>query len=308
MVAEVFLFLYGINFSFFTYKIMKELFSNSSVIAKLLVLLGISLISAVFFTVIFGLIAGTDISNAMTLRVLQSAQTIGAFLVPSFVLAYIYSTDSLQFLYLKKTTKGTNYLYVVLLTLAVIPLINLLGDLNSHLVLPEWLSGVETWMKATEQQTEELMLRMLNVETVNGLCLNILVIALLPAIGEELMFRGALMRIFQHWKNKHVAVWVAAIIFSAIHFQFYGFLPRMVLGACFGYMLLWTGSLLPAIVAHFLNNAVIIIVYYLNHNGFIGIDADSLGSGSTWWVGIISGAIALLLLVLMKKKQALSDE
>ena len=287
---------------------MKELFSNSSVIAKLLLLVGISLVSAVLFTMVFGLIAGTDMSNVMTLRTLQSAQTIGAFLIPPFVLAYIFSFDSLQFLYLKKTTKRINYLYVVLFMLAIIPLINLLGDLNSRLVLPEWLSGVEAWMKTTEQQAEELTLRMLNVETISGLCLNIIVIALLPAIGEELMFRGALMRIFQHWKSKHLAVWVAAIIFSAIHFQFYGFLPRVILGASFGYMLLWTGSLLPAIVAHFLNNAVIIIVHYLNHNGFINVDADSLGSGNTWWIGIMGGVIALSLLALMKKKQALSDE
>ena len=287
---------------------MKELFSNSSVIAKLLLLVGISLVSAVLFTMVFGLIAGTDMSNVMTLRMLQSAQTIGAFLIPPFVLAYIFSFDSLQFLYLKKTTKRINYLYVVLFMLAIIPLINLLGDLNSRLVLPEWLSGVEAWMKTTEQQAEELTLRMLNVETISGLCLNIIVIALLPAIGEELMFRGALVRIFQHWKSKHLAVWVAAIIFSAIHFQFYGFLPRVILGASFGYMLLWTGSLLPAIVAHFLNNAVIIIVHYLNHNGFINVDADSLGSGNTWWIGIMGGVIALSLLALMKKKQALSDE
>ena len=281
---------------------MKELFSNSSVIAKLLILLGISLISSVLFTMLFGLIVGVDMSNVMTLKILQSAQTIGMFLVPSFVLAYIYSTDSLQFLYLKKTVKSTNYLYIILFILAVIPFMTLLGDINSRLVFPEWLSGVEAWMKTAEQQTEEFTLRMLNVETVSGLCLNILVIALLPAIGEELMFRGALMRIFQNWKNKHVAVWVAAIIFSAIHFQFYGFLPRMLLGACFGYMLLWTGSLFPAIAAHFFNNTFIVVVHYLSYNGFINIEADNFGSGDTWWIGIISGAIALLLFVLMKRK------
>ena len=287
---------------------MKELFSNSSVIAKLLILLGVSLVSAVLFTVVFGLIVGMDMSNVMTLRTLQSAQTIGAFLIPPFILAYIYSTDSLRFLYLKKTTKKTSYLYVILFIVAAIPFFTLLGDLNSRLELPEWLSGVETWMKTTEQQTKELTLRMLNVETISGLCLNIIVIALLPAIGEELMFRGALMRIFQHWKNKHAAVWVAAIIFSAIHFQFYGFLPRMILGACFGYMVLWTGSLFPAIVAHFFNNAFIVIVYYLSNNGFISIEVDNFGSGDTWQIGMICGMVALLLFLLMKKKASIEAQ
>ena len=281
---------------------MKGRVEHSNIFAKLLLLLGFSLVCTVLLVAVARLIVGTDESDINVQRPLQAVQTVGLFMLPPFLLAYVCSTDTLRFLYLKKTTKTTNYLYVILFMLVAIPFVNFLSDINHRLVLPEWLSGLETWMKTSEQQAEDLTMRMSNTGTINGLLLNILVMALLPALGEELMFRGALLRIFQQWKNKHLAIWVAAAIFSAVHLQFYGFLPRMMLGACFGYMLLWTGSLWLPIVAHFVNNAFIVVVYFLNYRGFIDIDVE-FGAGNTWWVGVISGIVAGGLFWLMRRKK-----
>ena len=135
-----------------------------------------------------------------------------------------------------------------------------------------------------------------------------MVIAIIPAVGEELLFRGVIQKLFLKWNGKvHLSVWLTAFVFSAVHMQFLGFFPRLILGAVLGYMLVWSGSLWLPIVAHFTNNAFAVLLTY-----FIGMDkinpsVEKLGTegGS---VVLISGLGGLLLLYLLKdmpaKKQA----
>jgi len=106
---------------------------------------------------------------------------------------------------------------------------------------------------------------------------NLFMIALIPALGEEFLFRGVLQRIFGEWfKNPHLAVWLAAILFSLAHYQFLGFMPRIILGALFGYIFLWTGNIWMPILAHFVNNTVGVIYYYLFSQGKIGVDPQQI--------------------------------
>jgi hypothetical protein len=136
----------------------------------------------------------------------------------------------------------------------------------------------------------------LNVDTIGGLIVNLLLMALLPALAEELTFRGILQRLIgKKQEDKgivpHMAIWVTAIVFSAIHMQFYGFIPRMLMGALFGYVFVWTGSLWVPIVMHFVNNGMAVLVYYILSSKGVSIDtnyADTLGAGTTWWLGVIS--------------------
>jgi len=125
---------------------------------------------------------------------------------------------------------------------------------------------------------------------------------LLPAFGEELFFRSALQGLFSRTMNVKLAVWIAAIIFSAIHFQFYGFVPRMLLGAFFGYLLAWSENLWLPILAHFANNVLAVIFFYLKTNGYKVIDIDTIGIGSTLWLGIVSGLLAIVGLFLFQKR------
>ncbi len=98
-----------------------------------------------------------------------------------------------------------------------------------------------------------------------------------------------------------MGIWVSAILFSALHMQFYGFFPRMLLGAFFGYLLLWSGSLWLPIIAHFVNNCVAVIFYYLKFNGIKVVDIEIIGTGETLWLGILSGIVCVFLGYLIRK-------
>jgi hypothetical protein len=122
--------------------------------------------------------------------------------------------------------------------------------------------------------------KFMKVESISGLMFNIFMIAVLPALGEELMFRGVIQRIFTNWtKNYHWGIWITAFLFSAMHLQFYGFLPRMMLGAMFGYLLVWTGTMWVPILAHFVNNTMGVMGYFLINKGVITRDVEELGTG-----------------------------
>jgi len=99
---------------------------------------------------------------------------------------------------------------------------------------------------------------------------NIFMIAIVAAIGEELIFRGVIQKIFARWTgNIHLAIIITGFLFSLIHLQFYGFFPRWLLGVMFGYLMVWSGTLWLPIFAHFVNNAVAVLVSYLIHKGTI---------------------------------------
>ena len=138
---------------------------------------------------------------------------------------------------MERNVKPQLIFYTILIMFAVVPIINLLMVFNEQLHLPEGLSFIEEWMKESEAQAARLTEVFLVMDTPQELFYNLLIIAILPAIGEEFLFRGILQRLFHELtKNIHVTIFITAALFSAIHMQFYGFLPRMLLGVMFGYL------------------------------------------------------------------------
>jgi len=132
-----------------------------------------------------------------------------------------------------------------------------------------------------EDAAKVMIEKFMKVDSFGGLMFNIFMIAVLPALGEELMFRGVIQRIFSNWtKNYHWGIWITAFLFSAMHMQFYGFLPRMALGAMFGYLLVWTGTMWVPILAHFVNNLMGVLGYYLIDKGVISKDIEEWGTGT----------------------------
>lgn len=232
------------------------------------------------------------------LKYFQVLQSIGLFVVPPFILAYLYHGNVGQYLQINRSTTGSSYLLASVSLLLVIPLINFLGDLNSQMSFPEAFSGIETWMRNMEDAAELMVEKFMNVEHASGYLFNLFMIAVLPAIGEELMFRGVFQRIFTTMtRNSHWGIWITAFFFSAMHMQFYGFVPRMVLGAMFGYLLVWTGTMWVPILAHFVNNAMGVTGFFLINKGVISGEVEEWGKGPEQWPTVLISLVAVVALL-----------
>ena len=159
----------------------------------------------------------------------------------------------------------------MILLLLSMPMIEQLSLLNKGLTLPAAFEKLETLLRATEKGAETLTQLLVKYHSLPSFLLVFVVVAIIPAIGEEIVFRGIIQReLTEQWANKHMAIWVGGFIFSFIHFQFFGFIPRMLLGVLFGYCYLWTNTLWVPIAMHFTNNALTLIVSAFFNDTILG--------------------------------------
>ena len=249
------------------------------------------------------------------LKWVQLIQTAALFLLPPFLMAFLWAKQPLEWLKLKSETRGYG-LWAIFLMLMALPAINLVGYFNQQMSLPAFLEPLEQWMKTAEENAAHLTEQFLSVTTFDGLIINILLMALLPAVAEELTFRGVLQNLFEvkdeTLKKKgnrvHIAIWCSAILFSAIHMQFYGFLPRMLMGALFGYALVWTGSLWIPILMHFTNNAMAVILYFLAiRSGWDMNKVDTIGTNDTLWLGVVSLVLTIIGIYAFRRSTTMSN-
>lgn len=193
------------------------------------------------------------------------------------------------------------FVLMVLIVLSFIVVDSVIAIWNQNIDFPEWMQSFEKWARATEDQLSKFSEFVTRFDSFGDMILGLIVIALLPAIGEEIVFRGIIQRdLFRATNNMHVAIWTSAIIFSAFHLQFFGFVPRMLLGALFGYFYYWSDSLLIPILAHFVNNGLIVISLYLYQGGVIDVDMESEVAAP--WSAVISSAVVMTLLLFLLKK------
>ena len=247
-----------------------------------------------------------------SLKWLQFMQTTATFLLPPILCAWLWDEEHKPFRWLRMDVpvQWQNILLAVVIMICAVPGINLLADLNSRVELPKSLEFIEQILKSQEEAAAALTERFLQADNIGGLLLNIGLMALLPAFSEELSFRGTLQQIIskdQSGKEQstkvHLAIWITAFIFSAIHMQFYGFVPRMLLGAMFGYVFVWSGSLWVPITMHFVNNGLAVLVYYLmGESENTKNIADTLGAGDTWYLGVFSILITSLGLLIFYRR------
>ena len=304
----------------------KAIWADNTPYSKFLITVGIILVSAVFFTLLSTILAiafygvsmiqlqemMSDPSQPVTLTILKLVQTfsaIGTFIIPPFILAWLFSVRPLEYLSLDRSTQKNSLFLVAIIMVVATPLVNFLGETNAQMHFPEFLKGVEEWMRDSEKKAAELTKIFLDMKTPGDLFFNLFMIALLPAIGEELVFRGVVQKIFHQWsRNAHVAVWTTAILFSAMHMQFYGFLPRMLLGAMLGYMLVWSGSLWLPMLAHFINNGAAVVLTYLFQHNLSTINPDEVGTGSDFTGAGVSLALTVLLFVILYRRERTNRE
>ena len=268
-------------------------YTTSPLITKLVLIFVVAFTGLLLSSVTI-LLCANYLNNMVVMKWLQLIQTAFTFVLPAFLLAHFVG-QGVSYLKFTPIRSSLMWLGVILLMPLALPAVNWLKSLNDLVVLPHFMSGVELWMQQMEHQSELLTEKFLSVSSYSALALNLLVMAAIPALGEELFFRGILQTVLGEKLNRHLAVWITAFIFSAIHLQFYGFLPRFLLGAALGYLFLFSGSIWASIVAHFINNALAVVLFFLTFNGYLTFDMDALGTQNTWWLGFLSLTLVCLL-------------
>jgi len=300
--------------SFRTMKPFAQLmFALFVMVASVFIFMVVGMIVAIPFYGLASLMNGMSESSLNSpeginlLKYFQVIQSIGLFVAPPFAIGWLYHGNISEYLKINRSTKIQSYLLATVCLLAVIPLINFLGAINNQMSFPESLSGLETWMKTMEDAAKVMIEKFMEVNSVSGLMFNIFMIAVLPALGEELMFRGVIRQILTNWtKNYHWGIWITAFLFSAMHMQFYGFLPRMALGAMFGYLLVWTGTMWVPILAHFVNNLMGVLGYFLIGKGAISKDIEEWGTGTEQIPLVVISVltVGVLLFLIFRSEQA----
>lgn len=185
---------------------------------------------------------------------------------------------------------------VFLLMIAFMFANSIVIEWNMNLDLGQFSPTFEEWAQAKEAELKELTEYLTRFSSVTGLLVGLVVIAVLPAVGEELLFRGLVQPKLQKlFGNPHVAIWIAALLFSGIHLQFYGFFPRLLLGALFGYLFYWSGNLWYPIFAHFVNNGFTLVMLYLYQQQVTDIDMEATESVD-WPVAVAALVAGVFLL------------
>ena len=268
-----------------------------------LVILLISTLIGIALSAIFVFAGDTGI------KIGQGITSFFMFAVPPIVYYFITRKERpMQVLGFQKV-KSPWWFYILIgvaLMFVSLPVTNQLTAWNEGMSLGKSLTWLEDWIKSLEDTAKVTTEKMLNVNTIGGLLLNLVIVALIPAIGEEMTFRGVLQQaLTRKMKNPHVAIILSAAIFSFIHFQFYGFLPRMFLGILLGYMFYITGSLWTSMLMHFLNNGTAVVLYYLNNKGVIDIDVEHFGAMNGGMVALSAVVTVTLIVWGWKQKERL---
>jgi membrane protease YdiL (CAAX protease family) len=243
---------------------------------SLLIIMGVGITLSIILILAGTMIFGSDLtvlekstealrnSDVGFLKYILIIQDISLFLVPSIIILVMMKPGSstglseLKIPHLKETG------LVIILALCILPVTSFTEQINAGMHLPEWLSGVEKWMVEKEDHANNIINQVMVSPAFGTMILNLFIIAILPALAEEILFRGVLQKILYNlFKSGHVAIWVTAFIFSTIHFQFFGFIPRFILGLVFGYLFFWSGTLWLPVISHFVNNAVPVVVAYI---------------------------------------------
>lgn len=216
-----------------------------------------------------------------------------------------------RFLRLDARPEAVTVVMGVVAMLLMQPLSTYTAYVNEQWALPECLRGMEEWMRGMEDTATEETLRLLDFKGGQSLWLVLLGVAVVPAVTEELLFRGAIQPLLTSRVGAHAGVWLTAAIFSAFHFQFFGFLPRMLLGALLGYLFVYSGSMWVNMVAHLVNNAAVVVYVYVAIV-FGGEDVTAAMRETDGWTGtdetgammaVVMGAAVAVILVVMRKRR-----
>ena len=265
---------------------LNGILQNKSAIEQLLVFLFIVFVSSILGVLLAEGITAlffsremtdslSDTSNVFRLKIKLLIISLFIFLVPVLFFVKLVSNNTKEYLQLNNNFNRQMIMIVVVIILMILPFIAFMSQINETVIslLPDYFDSIVSWMKTAENDAKEITIAFLKMENIIDLVFNLFLIAIIPAVGEELFFRGVLQKLFIKWTTKkHFSILITAFLFSAIHMQFFGFFPRFILGALLGYLFFYSGNLWVPIIAHFFNNAMAIVVSYSSVKQSINTD------------------------------------
>jgi uncharacterized protein len=220
--------------------------------------------------------APPDPRNWYPLMALQGVSHVTSFLLPTLLFWQLIERHRWADFSPRPLSLVAGLGVIALIVIAFMPFDGLIIEWNQALDLPPALDSTERWIREQEDRLAGLTKFLTTFQTPSQLVVALLVIGLIPAVGEETLFRGVVQRLLMGWtRNPHVGIWLSAALFSAIHVQFLGFFPRMLLGALFGYLYYWSGNLWVPILAHFTNNGFTVLMVWLHQRQLVGIDIEN---------------------------------
>ena len=232
----------------------------------------------------------TDLKNLQITQILN--QVVG-FMLPPVLYVLLVKEKPFNYLGFKKIPIWS--LLGIVAMFAIIPFLSMVSEWNDGIVFPESLRALEEKLRGTQEISEKIIKMFISQ---GSLFSSLVIIAALAAVSEELLFRSVIQKAFvKVIGNPHLAIVVTAIIFSAFHMDFFGFFPRAILGLMLGYMFYFSGSIFPSMLMHFVNNATIVVLYYMNTRGFSDIDVESFGSTSNAIVIILSLIVTVAIFI-----------
>ena len=269
---------------------------NMRLSRRLLLLLCLMLLGVIATSILLLFVPDGNLFAMLTM------QDILAFILPAVVTMAIIYRRPFHVMGLDRAPSWLAIAIVIVLYVISLPAMNWLVEMNKAMSLPSWMAGIEQAMRTAEDNAAEVTQEMLNINSVGQLILCVLVVGVMAGLSEEMLFRGAMLRTMQDSRlGNHAVVWITAFLFSALHMQFYGFVPRMLLGVWLGYLFVWTGSLWVPIIAHTLNNSTVVLMSYLSNKGVIPEGfGDNLGlpaAGSFPWLATCSLIASLALAI-----------
>lgn len=271
-------------------------------LTSLILFVFIGLIVAGFISILMGKISDNPTA---TMRITATMQDLIAFTLPAIAMAVISTKQPATFLSVDKKAGVWPVLLTIGVMLISVPAMNYIITWNESITFPESFASLEQWMKTTEKAALQNIEILLGGTSVADLIMSILIVGIMTGFAEEILFRGALLKLIATANKKvniHFAIWITAFIFSAIHMQFYGFFPRLLLGAFFGYLLWWSGSLWLPIIAHAFNNNITVTFTWLTKRGVIDFDPNTLGAtDNTTIMAATSFIVTAIAIVALRK-------
>ena len=264
---------------------LKGIYRNKSESTKLFLFVLIVFISALIGVLSIGIISA-DVGelnfspeNISQLKIIQLISSVFIFIIPPLLFSYFENDKYINGLGFNSKFKRQNILIILMIILFSQPLVAYCMQENLKFIkyISDYIPEMVESMKQMEANADRMTKEFLKMDNIGDLLFNLFLIAIIPAIGEEMFFRGVIQKKLKNiLRNPHIAILITSFIFSAIHMQFFGFLPRFFLGMILGYLFYYSGNLWMSVIAHFINNALAVLLMYLPFSEKINTDISQL--------------------------------